>query len=116
MRISLLLVGIIIGVIATLVWLRRRSRAVVDGCVITVRRDSQSTAIVHYRDKSRNLRFGAEVGAGGYLSVDATETMYTDDGQVVPLNEYNVVKQRLVQGLTQLGIGHELIAPESQTR
>jgi len=53
---------------------------------------------------------------GGYLWVDVTEPMYTDDGEVVLANEYKLVKQRLTQGLTQLGIAHELVARESQTR
>ena len=66
MRVFLLFIAIIIlCVIATLIWLRRRSRAVVDGRVITVRQDTHCTAIVEYRDKGRTLRFGAEVGAQG---------------------------------------------------
>jgi hypothetical protein len=116
MRVFLLVAGIIVGVIATLILLRRRSRAVVEGCVITVRHDSHCTAIVEYRERRRKLRFAAEVGVGGYLWVDVTESMYTDDGEVVLANEYKLVKQRLTQGLTQLGIAHELVAPESQTR
>jgi hypothetical protein len=97
--------------------LRRKGRTVVDNCVIWVSQDTHCTAIVHYRDGRQIIRFGAEVGVppdgGTFLYVDVPDTMYTDDGHIVPEEKAIVVKQRLSHSLKQLGIAHEFAWPET---
>lgn len=97
--------------------LRRKGRTVVDNCVIWVSQDTHCTAIVYYRNGREIIRFGAEVGVpqggGGFLHIDVPDTMYTDEGNVVPGDEYAVIKQRVSRGLQQLGVGHEFSSPET---
>src|SRR5262249_42954508 len=101
----------ILFVFAGLLLLRRKGRAVVDGCAIWVSHDTHCTALVYYRDGPQIIRFGAEVGVqpGGvaFLYVDLPYKLYADDGEVVPDDKSVLVKQRVARGLTQLGIAHE---------
>ena len=100
-------------------WLRNRSRAVVDGCVIRMWQDTGATAIVEYRKSKRIVRLGAEVGipqnGGTFLWVNMPISMYTENGEVIGADEYAEVKDRLSRGLNRLGIRHELIAPKSDS-
>ena len=108
---------LVIGLTAALFWFRRKNQAVVDGCVIRVWQDSHANAIVLYRNRSKIVRFGAEVGvfAGGgeALAIDAPETMYTDAGEVIGTEEYKVIRERVSRGLQQLGIEHKWDSPDA---
>ncbi len=106
-----------IALVSVFLWLRRKNRAVVDGAVITAHQDTHCTAIVTYRERRRVIRFAAEVGApaGGkaFLWVDIPESnVYTDSGEKIPDAELRCIKTRVSQGLSKLGIQHELESPE----
>ncbi len=109
--------AVLLPIIAVALLLLPKRRTVVDNCVIWVSQDTHCTAIVYYRNGGQIIRFGAEVGGpqdrSTFLYVDVPDTMYTDDGRVVPSDESDVIKQRVSRGLKQLGIGHEFSSPET---
>ena len=99
---------------AVLLWLS--TRAVVDGAVITVRR-RRRTAVVNYRDKSRVMRFAAEIGPclpsqQAFLRVAVPQRIYTTEGDAVPEAEVDVILSRLSRGLSSLDMAFEFYSPE----
>ncbi len=115
---ALVVVLALAAIALSFLWLRSRSRAVVDGCVIRMWQDTHCTAIVEYRQGKRIVRFGGEIGVprngGTFLRVDMPLTMFTERGEVIGADEYDTVKDRLSRGLSRLGIRHELVAPKSE--
>jgi hypothetical protein len=104
----------------TFLFLRRKSRAVIDGAFITFWHDTHATAIVQYRAGRQIVRFAAEVlcprGGGLALTVDVPDTMYSDEGNLIPPAEYEIIKDRVRRGLTKLGIAHDFESPEWRTQ
>jgi len=108
--------GVLVVLVAAFVFLRHRSRALVEGAIVTVRHDSHATAIVQYRVGRQTIRFGADVGVyqrdGTPLLVDVPETMYSDDGEIVEPAQRQIIIGRVSRGLTRLGVAHEFKLPQ----
>jgi hypothetical protein len=111
--------GMLVVLIAAFVFLRHRSRALVEGTIVTVQHDSHATAIVRYSAGRQTIRFGAEMamyqhGGGTPLLVDVPETMYSDEGEIVEPAQHQVIMGRVSRGLTKLGVAHDFKLPQQK--